>query len=224
MSNFLRDSWRFFENNFAALAWIILPIAIPLEIIMALLSNTMADDSQAGLQILLIVVSLAASAIYGAATIIYVDAAVGGEKVTPLQSWWAAKDIWAAYLLLSVLAMVVIVLGLSLLIVPGIYFAGKYAFAGFELVLNGQKPLESLQLSWTKTTGLMPCIIGGGLIISALLYLPYFGIAELLDTDAPAFIVFEALFNIVYALFSSLYTIFAYRVYIDARQAAHPKD
>lgn len=222
LSEFLKDSWRFFESNFSALAWIILPIAIPLEIVTAVFSATMTDDNQGGISLLLVVlVSLAAAAIYGAATIFYVDAAVRGENITPMQSWLAAKDVWLAYLLLSLLAMMVIVLGLSLLIVPGIYFAAKYAFASFELVLNGQKPLLSLQLSWNKTNGLMPLLIGGGLIISALIYLPYFAFAALLDSEAPVFILYETLFNIAYALFSSIYTIFAYRVYVDAKQAAN---
>jgi hypothetical protein len=215
---YLQDSWRFFGNNFSALAWIILPIAVPVEVIMALLSSSVADDTLLGPQLLLILVGLMAAAIYGAATIIYIDAAIRNENISPMQSWLAAKEVWAAYLLLSLLAMVVIVFGLSLLILPGIYFAAKYAFASFELVLNRQTAIASLQQSWTKTTGLMPVLIGGGFIITGVIYLPYFAVIAMLDQAAPVFIAFEAVFNIGYALFSSLYTIFAYRVYIENKK------
>jgi hypothetical protein len=202
---YLQDSWRFFGNNFSALAWIILPIAVPIEVITALLSSSVADDTLLGPQLLLILVGLMA-------------AAIRDENISPMQSWLAAKEVWAAYLLLSLLAMVVIAFGLSLLILPGIYFAAKYAFASFELVLNRQTAIASLQQSWTKTTGLMPVLIGGGFIITGVIYLPYFAVIAMLDQAAPVFIAFEAVFNIGYALFSSLYTIFAYRVYIENKK------
>jgi uncharacterized membrane protein len=57
------------------------------------------------------------------------------------------------YLLASLVALGIIVFGLVLLIVPGIYFAIRLGFFTFYIVDEGAGPLDALQKSWDLTRG-----------------------------------------------------------------------
>ena len=57
------------------------------------------------------------------------------------------------YFLTSLLTGVVVLVGLILLIVPGIYFALKYTFAGFLVVDKGVGPFQALEMSGQLTKG-----------------------------------------------------------------------
>ncbi len=86
------------------------------------------------------------------------------------------KDLWNPkpflnYLILSVLLMVIILIGLVLLIIPGIIAALMFSFSGFLVVDKGMNPIAALKESYR--------LVKGHLGKLALLGLAIFGLAVL---------------------------------------------
>jgi len=63
------------------------------------------------------------------------------------------KNLWE-YFLGTLLYGLIVLAGLILLIVPGIYWALRYQFTAFLIVDKGMKPMEALKMSAKMTEGL----------------------------------------------------------------------
>jgi len=65
----------------------------------------------------------------------------------------ARLDVLWSYIGASLIVAVLVVAGLVLLIVPGIYVGVRFQFFGFFIVDDGIGPLDSMQRSWEVTEG-----------------------------------------------------------------------
>lgn len=75
---------------------------------------------------------------------------------------------WVPFLVLKTIMVILIGVGMTLLILPGVFFAVRLAFAEFYLVLFGLNPKEALQKSFVATRSHFGLI----LILLLLTYVP----------------------------------------------------
>jgi uncharacterized membrane protein len=78
--------------------------------------------------------------------------AARGEKLETKDMFEAFKNYWNA-VLASLLVFIIIIVGLILLIIPGIFFACKLAFTPYLVVDRKMAVMEALEESWRMTGG-----------------------------------------------------------------------
>lgn len=146
----LRDAWFFFSHNLAAIARLCLPLLLLEAICQALLAERLGEGANPAYGILLGVLFYP---LYAAQLILFLDARSNGREAPGSELFAAALRLWPAFALLVGMNTLAIMLGLSLLLLPGIWLMVKLAFAELLLVLRGQPPLRALQSSFELTNG-----------------------------------------------------------------------
>jgi hypothetical protein len=210
----LTDSWSFFKIHFVTLSIIILPIVIPLEILRVVYQYFFASKELVLAETLItMAIGFIAYSIYMVGVIFYMVSIKSGESFDTKSLWRLGVKYWLPYIIVSILIAVAVVFGLLLFVIPGIIFAARYAFSSFDLLLNQSKPLDAMKNSWDGTKGYVWIIIGGYVVITIALYVPYYLVTSLFDEPSISYWVLDEILNIVYSVLSVLYTIFAFRVY-----------
>ena len=216
----LTESLYFFKNNVLALSAIILPIAIPVEIFSALYNHFLiTDDSSYWLIALPYGVMLLAYPLYAVGVIYYMAAAINGEAMNTKTAWAWGFKFWVPYLLLTILVTTVVVLGIIAFIIPGLILAVRYAFCEFELLFNNRQPLDAIKTSWANTQKYFWPLFGGYFILATFLIAPLFVIGPMLEGEGLVNNVLGTGLNIVSTVLEMLFTIFAYRVYVIAKES-----
>ncbi len=100
-------------------------------------------------------------------------------------------------------------LGLSLLILPGIFVMVKLSFAEFCLVLRGRSPLQALRESFEFTRGRFFLILACSLVI----LLPVWSLEAWLADSAGDAVVLRVALHTLSGFFQLLLTIVAFRIY-----------
>jgi hypothetical protein len=119
---------------------------------------------------------------------------------------------WWPFLLLSLFVGVVFLVGLLFFILPGLIAMGRFAFAGFHLLLDEQDPLDAVKKSWYTTKSYWATIVIGYLGIVVLLLPVWFLVGS---SNGIVQLVLETVGSVVEMLF----TIFAFRVYSLAKES-----
>lgn len=92
--------------------------------------------------------------LYSAMLILFLDARSRGEPTPSAASLFGmALQRWPAFALLSAISTVLISLGLSLLMIPGLILVVLLAFSEFLLVLRGYHPLRAIRGSLRRVRG-----------------------------------------------------------------------
>lgn len=142
----LRDAWFFFSHNLAAIARLCVPMLVLEAICQMLLSAQLGEQANPAYGILL---GIAFYPLYAAPLILFLQARSEGQPVDGRELFSAALRLWPGFALLVGLSTLAIMLGVSLLVLPGIWVMVKVAFAELFLVLRRQPPLQALQSSFT---------------------------------------------------------------------------
>ncbi|PBQ20645.1 hypothetical protein CCL09_02550 [Pseudomonas congelans] len=148
--NIIQDSLYFFRRNLGSIALLCLPVVI-LEVLakQALGSAMSADTSPA----YALVIGLFFYPIYTAALILFLDARSRGEDVHTRDVLPMAVRLWPTFAVLSAMSTLLIMFGLSLFVVPGIWVMIKLAFSEYLLVLRKLTPFMAMRESMQMTTG-----------------------------------------------------------------------
>ncbi|WP_111494044.1 hypothetical protein [Marinobacter bohaiensis] len=219
----LHDTWVFFKRHYVALALIILPIVIPIDLFHALYNSMLASDTFVlSEQALPLIVAFAAYPVYAVAVVFYIHGVIHGEPKDTRTLWQLGLKYWVPFAVLSAILGAAVVAGLILMVIPAIIVAIKYAFAEFDLLLDGDKPLDALKNSWGQTAGYFWILLGGFALISLAIYTPYYIIGSLVIGHEPLYTLVSTVLSMAFSVLSSLYTIFAFRIYDFARQAQAP--
>ena len=108
-------------------------------------------------------VSLLCYPLYTAALLIFLEARTQGNTPRLSGVWGAALLLWPRFAVLAAVTSGLVMLGFSLLIVPGFLIMAKLAFAENLLVLEGRAPLDALRGSVRLSRGhfftLLACIL-----------------------------------------------------------------
>ncbi len=214
----LTDSWSFFKIHAVAISIIILPIVAPIDILTALYQYFFtSEEFLFSEQVIPMAISFIAYPIYTVGVIFYIASVISGENIGTKTLWKLGAKFWLPYIILSILVGVVVIFGFILLVIPGVIFTIRYAFSEFDLLLNQSKPLDAMRNSWDITKEYMWVILGGYVVITIALYVPYYLVASLFVESSISYWVLDTVLNIAYSVLGVLYTIFAFRVYEHAK-------
>jgi hypothetical protein len=151
-----------------------------------------------------------------------------GRRIDPLRAYRRALVRFPSLLgALAVLAVVVVLVGLTVALIPfAVYLAGRWAFVAQAVELEGESSLGALRRSaelvrgrWFKVTSLS--VVGAGL---ALVLGPLVGAVLILVTEAP-FTLLNIVAGFVYALAMPLVALTTSYLYFDAlvSERLHPR-
>lgn len=219
LQNLLFDSVRLFRTHYIAIAMIVLPIFIPVEIFDAIYSSYILDeDSSFFEQLPIMFVGILVSPIYTAGVIFYIASVLVGDAIDTKTSWRLGIKYWMPLFVLNFFVGLVVMLGFLLLVIPGIIFIARYAFAEFELLLNNRSSLDAMRESWETTRKFLWLILGGYLVITLVLMVPYYILGELLEQLELELGILDNFINIIYSVLGFIYMIFSFRLFHLAKE------
>ena len=214
LQNLLFDSVRFFRSHYIPITIIVLPIVVPIEIFEIIYSNYFLEEDSGFLeQLPVMFLGSLVSPIYTAGVIFYIASVVVGDAIDTKTCWKLGIKYWMPLFLLNIYVGVVIVLGLLLLVIPGIIFIVRFAFVEFELLLNNHRPLDAMKESWETTRKFVWIILGGYLVITIVLMGPYYVLMTVLEQLEFEPGLLDNVLNIIYSVLGFIYLIFSFRVY-----------
>ncbi|MBW5414741.1 MULTISPECIES: YciC family protein [Pseudomonas] len=157
--NILRDALYFFSRHLVSLLILCLPWLIIESV--ARWQVVQHFGTEGGLWELLVGVMF--YPIYTGSLILFLNARSHGHMPPITELWGHALRLWPRFAIMAGLVASLVVLGFSLMIVPGFLVMVKFAFAEPMLVLRGMAPLEAMSASFQKTRGhfltLLPLIL-----------------------------------------------------------------
>ncbi|PWQ95197.1 hypothetical protein [Leucothrix arctica] len=225
----LLDTWNFFKNHAHTLFLIVLPIVIPLQIALAMIFSD-PPTSPAGAETVSpeqfayifkrIFVEFLFAPVYRIAVIVYLSSVIDGNPLSRMSCWKLGLKYWVPYLALSLIVGFIVSTGMMFLILPGIFFAVRLAFAEFDLLFNNSSPLKAMKTSFAQTAPHFGVILRGYLIIFSVLFMPYYLLSGLVPHAVAS--VLSILFSVTLYI---VMTVFAYRVYdlTKSGQESEPK-
>jgi uncharacterized membrane protein len=145
----IQDSLYFFRRNFASIVTLCLPLVI-LEALTKQLLGSAVGDGSASWQLL---IGLLFYPLYTGALILFLDAKSRGEEPAKRNLLAATLRMWPTFAVLTALSTLLIMAGLSLFIVPGVWVMIKLVFSEYLLVLRGLGPLEAMRESFKMSKG-----------------------------------------------------------------------
>ncbi|SNS74524.1 Uncharacterised protein family (UPF0259) [Pseudomonas segetis] len=164
----LRDSWFFFSNNLLSIAKLCLPLILVESLLHQWVSSIAGPENE---MIYGIMLGLVFYPLYTGALILFLDARSRNESPQIRNLLATSLSMWPAFALLTAISTLVIALGASLFIIPGLWFMIKLAFAEYLLVLRGLSPIKALHESFELTRNYFWQIAGCVLIVMVPLWL-----------------------------------------------------
>ena len=146
----LRDSFYFFQRNLGAIVQLCLPLVILEAVLQQVLDRTLGPQAFTGYSM---IVGLLVYPLYTAALILVLDARSRGESPRTAAVLAMALTLWPRYALLTAMSTLLILLGLSLYFLPGLWLMVTLAFAEYLLVLRGMPALAAMKESFRLTRG-----------------------------------------------------------------------
>jgi hypothetical protein len=145
----IQDSLYFFRRNFASILTLCLPLVI-LEALSKQLLGSALGDGSASWQLL---IGLLFYPLYTGALILFLDAKSRGDEPAKRNLLAATLRMWPTFAVLTALSTLLIMAGLSLFVVPGVWVMIKLVFSEYLLVLRGLGPLEAMRESFKMSKG-----------------------------------------------------------------------
>ncbi|WP_024696314.1 YciC family protein [Pseudomonas syringae] len=146
----IQDSLYFFRNNLGRILVLCLPLVVLEALAKQALGSAMSADASPAYNL---VVGLFFYPLYTAALILFLDARSRGEEPQTRDLLAMAVRLWPTFAVLSAMSTLLIMFGLSLFIVPGIWVMIKLAFCEYLLVLRRLTPFMAMRESMLMTTG-----------------------------------------------------------------------
>ena len=146
----LRDAAYFFQRNLPVIAALCLPALIVETLAQGALRLWLGEDAN---QAYGLIVGIMCYPLYAAPLISFVRLRQHSEQVDRAAIWritWAA---WPRFVVLTGVSTLAIILGLSLLILPGLYVLVRLAFAELTLIHEGLSPFQAIGRSLEMTQG-----------------------------------------------------------------------
>ncbi|AXA57343.1 YciC family protein [Pseudomonas thivervalensis] len=156
----LRDSLYFFKRHLGRIAQLCLPLVILEAVLQQGVDSALGADGFSGYSV---IVGLLVYPLYTAALILFLDARSRGEAPRTRDLIAAALLQWPRFALLTALNTLLILIGISLYFLPGLWLMVVLAFGEYLLVLKGMAPLaamkESARLSRGHFWRILLCIL-----------------------------------------------------------------
>ncbi|NBA98119.1 YciC family protein [Pseudomonas sp. R5(2019)] len=156
----LRDSLYFFRRNLATIVQLCLPLVVLESVVKQLVDQAVGTDASPAYTVL---VGLLFYPLYTAALILFLDARSEGRQPLKRDLLAMAVRLWPTFALLAMISTLLIMFGMSLFVLPGLWVMIKLVFAEYLLVLRGLTPLAAMRASFQLTQGhfmrILTCIL-----------------------------------------------------------------
>lgn len=152
--NIIQDAFYFFRSNLISIVVLCLPPVVLEALVKQAVSNSMgastASNTATAYEML---VSLFFYPLYSGALILFLDARTRGEQPAIADLWARTLRLWPSFAVLSAISTLLIMFGLSLFVLPGLWVMIKLAFSEYLLVLRQRTPFMAMRESMHMTTG-----------------------------------------------------------------------
>lgn len=146
----LRDSFYFFRINL----WAILRLCLPLVVCEALARELVARVNGTDASVMYdVAVGLLFYPLYTAALILFLDARTDGYEPQGRHLLGKALHLWPRFALMAAISTLLIMFGMWLFVLPGLYLMIKLSFSEYLLVLRNTTPLQAMRESFDLTKG-----------------------------------------------------------------------
>jgi len=146
----LRDSFYFFRINL----WAILRLCLPLVVCEALARELVARANGPDASVMYdVAVGLLFYPLYTAALILFLDARTDGYEPQGRHLLGKALHLWPRFALMAAISTLLIMFGMWLFVLPGLYLMIKLSFSEYLLVLRNTTPLQAMRESFDLTKG-----------------------------------------------------------------------
>ena len=146
----LLESWYFFSHNLRSIAVLCLPLLLIEGVVRQLVEANVAELAPEARELM---VTLLFYPLYSAALILFLDARSHQREVSTSQLWSQALRVWPRFAVLAGLSTLLIILGSSMLILPGLWVMLRLVFAEYLLTLGGLSPLAAMRESFRLSNG-----------------------------------------------------------------------
>jgi uncharacterized membrane protein len=194
ISSIFRRAWAVFKEN-----WLITYVVMLLPLTVAFIYMPLAERIQGESEILSVVftiIYLLLQLIVGMGVLKAYLNIVRGEKVT-VETFTRMVPLILSYLVASIIMGILVMVGLLLLIVPGVYLALKYMFVPYLIVDKGLGPIEAFKESKVLTKGIKWDLLGFIVAAVVLMYLGVFALIVGLLITVPVATLAYALLYVV---------------------------
>src|SRR5437868_4164057 len=155
-----RDSLYFFKRNLRQIVLLCLPLVVFEALLQQWVDHSQGPDAFPGFSV---IVGLLIYPLYTAALILFLDARSRGESPRTRDLLAMSVSLWPRFALLTAINTLLILVGLSLYFLPGIWLMVTLAFAEYLLVLRGLQPLAAIKESFRLSRGhflrILVCIL-----------------------------------------------------------------
>ncbi|MGC5701850.1 hypothetical protein J4P02_16745 [Pseudomonas sp. NFXW11] len=146
----LRDSLYFFQRNLGRIAQLCLPLVILEALLQQGVRSALGANIFPGYSV---IIGLLVYPLYTGALILFLDARTRGETPHTRDLLAMALNLWPRFALLTAISTLLILCGLRLYFLPGLWLMVMLAFAEYLLVLRGMAPLAAITESFRLTRG-----------------------------------------------------------------------
>ncbi|WP_260958253.1 YciC family protein [Pseudomonas citri] len=146
----LRDSLYFFKRHLGRIAQLCLPLVVLEAVLQQGVDNIADPEGFPGYSLIL---GLLVYPLYTAVLILFLDARTRGESPRSRDLLAAAVALWPRFALLTAINTLLILVGVSLYLLPGLWLMVTLAFSEYLLVLRGLAPLAAMRESLNLTRG-----------------------------------------------------------------------
>ncbi|KGK42491.1 hypothetical protein LH51_06910 [Nitrincola sp. A-D6] len=212
---YLRQSLFFFKQHLLTLAAIQLPFLAIIGLLSFFLQGNLAagEEVASGGFLLLGLLQLGLLPLYWGATIFYMQSVLDGKPLTVMNAISLGMSSWGRLLLTYILNGFAVLLGLIMLIIPGVYVGVRLAFADYVCVLEGKSATVSLKQSWAQTQPYFWILVQGFVIIFLCLFLVEMLIQQLFGSTLPG-----TLLSLLVDFGGVMLTVFGFRVFSVMRE------
>lgn len=207
----LRDAWFFYSRHFLTIVRLCLPLILLESLTRLGIDHWLGDNAPPALDLL---VGLIFYPLYVGALILFLDARSRGHDPALGAVYARALPLWPALAVLSGLGTLLILLGASLFVLPGIWVMVKIAFAEYLLVLRGLTPLAALKQSFQLTRGHFLLVLGCVMTVLSPVWMLEVWIAAQLFADETPPLLPAMLLDGVVGLLQLLPTIMLFRCFM----------
>ncbi|MGN8277391.1 YciC family protein [Pseudomonas sp. SMN5] len=156
----LRDSLYFFKRHLGRIAQLCLPLVILEALLQQGVDSAVGPEGFPGYSL---IVGLLVYPLYTAALILFLDARSRGDAPRSRDLLATALTLWPRFALLTALNTLLILVGISLYVLPGLWLMVTLAFSEYLLVLRGLTPLAAMRESMKMSRGnfwrILACIL-----------------------------------------------------------------
>ncbi len=146
----LRVGWQTFKVSWKLILGVLL-LSTAINLAPALVGNSIGADNS-GMQLIVSILSWVFGIIIGIGQL-KIAIELVDKKSPPFSELFSHYRLFFHTLFTQIMVGIIVVIGLVLLIIPGIVFALRLQFAVYAVVDGGMGPLAAISASWTMTKG-----------------------------------------------------------------------